>query len=282
MSLHIFQSFWYGAALSPYEWMCIRSFLDHGHAYHLYSYDGLAVPAGCIVMDAAEILPREQVFVYRDGGSVSAFSNWFRYKLLHARGGWWVDTDMACISDTWPDAPRQVGYEDRGAREAVNGAVIRAEPGDPMMAEAFRIAAARGQDVAWGQIGPKLVTQLVATGTYDYKVWGEQAFYPIHYDAFPFLFRPEFATLDELRQLGAVGVHLWNENFRLFKISKTAAPPAQSLLWQLFDRAGLLGMFAEQYLYDAGQKRLDGPVPTAAITPELTERMLQLVRQAPL
>jgi hypothetical protein len=36
---HRFQSFWYGEALSPYELFCLKSFIDHGHAVDLYTYD---------------------------------------------------------------------------------------------------------------------------------------------------------------------------------------------------------------------------------------------------
>ena len=32
-----------------------------------------------------------------DSGSLAAFSNLFRYKLLLERGGWWVDTDVICL-----------------------------------------------------------------------------------------------------------------------------------------------------------------------------------------
>ncbi len=210
-------------------------------------------------MDAAEILPRAQVFAYQKGGSFSAFSNWFRYKLLHARGNWWVDTDVVCLSAEWPGEPRQVGYED--LNEKINGAVIRAQVGDQMMAEAFRIAESYGQDITWGMIGPKLVTQLIATRQYDYKVWDAFKFYPVFHETFTQLLDPSFAKLDELQQLGAVGLHLWNEMFRIYKIDKTVAPPAQSLLWQCFERYNLLHLFTQQYSYDAAKQRLVGPLP---------------------
>lgn len=279
MTQPVFQSFWHGNPLTPYETMCIKSFIDHGHTYHLYSYGPLDVPDGCVVMNAAEILPREQVFAYQKGGSFSAFSNWFRYKLLHMRGGWWVDTDMVCICDVWPEEPRQVGYEDD---KIINGAVIRAEPGDPMMAEAFGIAEAHGQDVSWGQIGPKLVTQLAVTGSYDYKIWDVAKFYPLHWEQFQLFFRPEFVTIDELRALGSVGVHLWNEMLRIYKISKAVAPPPHSLLWQFFEKAGLLHLFETQYIYNAEQKGFEGPLPRAQVTPQLVEAMLKMVRDNPL
>ncbi|MGO3241071.1 MAG: capsular polysaccharide synthesis protein [Sphingobacteriaceae bacterium] len=28
----------------------------------------------------------------------ATFSDWFRIKLIHDEGGWWVDSDMLCIN----------------------------------------------------------------------------------------------------------------------------------------------------------------------------------------
>ena len=101
---HRFQSFWYGGGLSPYEFLCLKSFIDCGHAFDLYTYDpDLAVPAGVQVRDASELIDRSEVFVYQPEGfgkgSPSAFSNLFRSKLMVEKGGWWTDTDVVCLTD---------------------------------------------------------------------------------------------------------------------------------------------------------------------------------------
>src|SRR4051794_2405253 len=97
MPKHLFQSFWWGP-LSPYERLCLNSFIDRGHTFDLYTYDpNLAVPAGVQLLDAAAILDQSEFFVYDNEpgrGSPSAFANLFRYKLLRDKGGWWVDTDV--------------------------------------------------------------------------------------------------------------------------------------------------------------------------------------------
>jgi hypothetical protein len=56
------------------------------------------------------------VFFYGDRagigrGSVSAFSNLFRYYLLHQMGGWWVDADVVCLSECVPATPIFMGWE---------------------------------------------------------------------------------------------------------------------------------------------------------------------------
>src|SRR5262245_44909746 len=96
------QSMWIGPTLPALQQLCIRSFLAHGHTYHLYTFEDVAgIPDGTVVCDASTILPEQSIFRYQEGfgkGSYSAFSNLFRYKLILERGGWWVDTDIACLT----------------------------------------------------------------------------------------------------------------------------------------------------------------------------------------
>jgi len=111
-----FQSFWFGETISPYQRLAMKSFIDHGHEYVLYAYDKFDVPRGVELRDAHEILPRSRVFFYGEGagvgrGSVSAFSNLFRYRLLHERGDWWVDADVVCLSDSVPLDDVFMGWE---------------------------------------------------------------------------------------------------------------------------------------------------------------------------
>ena len=97
----IINSLWIGRPLGLIEQLSIASFLRNGCEYHLYCYEKIeGVPAGAIVRDASEILPASEIFYYSHGlgkGSVAAFANLFRYKLLFKRGGWWMDTDMVCL-----------------------------------------------------------------------------------------------------------------------------------------------------------------------------------------
>ena len=93
---HIIQSLWIGEPLSKLEQLSIKSFIDNGHEYHLYVYDNIGnIPNGTIVKNANEILNKSEIFYYKNG-SVSAFSNLFRFTLLYKKGGYWVDTDLIC------------------------------------------------------------------------------------------------------------------------------------------------------------------------------------------
>jgi hypothetical protein len=144
----------------PYEWLSLKSFVDLGHDFDLYSFDPhIAVPAQVRVRDAAELAGGAEFFVYERGfgkGSPAAFVNLFRYKLLAERGGWWVDTDVACLSDAIPDYPQFVARQVDGL---VNNAVLRFERRHPVMLRCLELAEEKGRSVRWGDTGPRLLTK---------------------------------------------------------------------------------------------------------------------------
>ncbi len=41
--------------------------------------------------------PSSRIFKYTGYDTYAGFSNFFRYKLLLDRGGWWVDADTICL-----------------------------------------------------------------------------------------------------------------------------------------------------------------------------------------
>ncbi|MCI0557088.1 MAG: hypothetical protein MN733_01225, partial [Nitrososphaera sp.] len=94
----IIQGLWIGPELSVMEQLSIASFLLNGHEYHLYLYDELEnIPFGTLIKDASEILPSSSIFQYKRRPTYAGFANFFRYKLLLERGGWWADTDTICL-----------------------------------------------------------------------------------------------------------------------------------------------------------------------------------------
>lgn len=101
----IINGLWVTGSLTPLEQLTIRSFLHYGHVFHLWSYDKKVegLPAQTTLCDASAILPQEKVFRYGTknmlwgNGSYGGFSDIFRYKLLHEKGGWWVDMDITCL-----------------------------------------------------------------------------------------------------------------------------------------------------------------------------------------
>ncbi len=97
MKLPIIQSLWIGKPLSNVEKLCIQSFLDHGHEFHLYVYDDVeGIPDGTVVKDGNAIVSVDKIF-YTKRNQIAPFSDYFRYTLLYKLGGWWVDMDFICI-----------------------------------------------------------------------------------------------------------------------------------------------------------------------------------------
>lgn len=105
-NLHPIHALWIGTHLSPIELLCIHSFLEHGHEFHLWVYEKIQTPLPntVILENASMIIPKEEVFCYQNTnqyghgkGSYAGFSDIFRYKLLYQKGGWWADMDVICL-----------------------------------------------------------------------------------------------------------------------------------------------------------------------------------------
>ena len=112
MAGNLIQGLWIGPRLSVMERLSIASFLHHGHDYRLYTYGPVeGLPAGAVLEDARSILPESMIFQYREHASFAGFSNYFRYKLLLERGGWWVDTDTVCLRPFDFDEPYVFGSQ---------------------------------------------------------------------------------------------------------------------------------------------------------------------------
>ncbi len=153
------------------EQLCISSFLRNGHEFHLYAYGPVeGLPAGATLRDAAEILPESGVFGYQSGfgkGSFSAFSNFFRYKLLLERGGWWVDTDVVCLRPFDFQDESVLGtelLEPGSERLVVSSSVIKQPAGSELMRWAWdECQRVSKEELLWGQVGPKLMQRGVDT-----------------------------------------------------------------------------------------------------------------------
>lgn len=225
-----FQSFWSGE-LTPYEMLCLRSFVDHGHTFDLYTFESdLSVPVGVCVRDAAEILGPEEFFVYGDGlgkGSPAAFANLFRYKLLAKKGGWWVDTDVLCLSGDLPAFTEFFAAEDE---TVINVAVLFFEPQHPLMIRCFDEARRMGRAARWGDAGPYLFTRLVKEFGYrDRTLPTEQCYSVHHYWASDILRPSRYAHLSE-RTKSSPFVHLYNASLSLRGVQKSKFPPKGSML----------------------------------------------------
>ena len=243
----VVSSLWIGSSLSTLERACITSFLRHGHEFDLYLYDPIdGIPAGCRVLDAASILPRSRVFAHAAGegrGSVGGFSDMFRYELLWSRGGWWVDLDVFCLSHELPALDCVIG---RQGPKVINGAVLQFPAGHPFIAAAREACQAASAEWDWGQLGPDLLTRLVAQQ--GLHVLPPSAFYPIDWQHYWAVLDPR-RSADVLRRIrGAACLHLWNEMLRRIQLDKSVLPPPGSVLRALYEATIGVDGFVQEYV----------------------------------
>jgi hypothetical protein len=216
----IIQGLWIGRPLSAIERLSITSFLRHGHEYHLYCYADVGdVPAGALIKDGNAILPESEIFCYQQGagrGSVSAFSNLFRYKLLLEKGGWWADTDAVCLRP-WDFSEPVVfaSQHTRGPKAKLANGVMKLPPGHPVAARCYEVASTADRNsLEWGQIGPDLVAQAAASCNLLHLIMKPAVFCPIPWWDWELLLAGNPAPAISCVTDQSYSIHLWQEMWR--------------------------------------------------------------------
>ena len=146
MNTRTVTSLWVGGELPLMSVLCIKSFLDHGHAFQLFTYRNYDnIPAGTLVRDARDILPEEAIF-HDSHNSLAPFSDWFRMKFLSQEGGFWVDMDVICLGDELPASPL---WFCREWAEVVAVGAMAFPPGHSVPATLCRLAEDPALRVPW-------------------------------------------------------------------------------------------------------------------------------------
>lgn len=227
-------SLWIGSSIPPLARACLQSFLRHGHRVFLHSYAPIPTPpAGVEVLDASRIVPEEKIVRHHRSGSVSLFSNYFRYKLSDHYRGFWIDCDVYCLRHFDFADTLVLGWE---SDATVNGAVLRLEPGSALQRDAIalfesprpsfpwfawdQILRARLRSLLhrkplicflpWGAAGPRALTWLVAKHGLQDRVQPVPVFYPLPYSEARRLRERAFDPRP-LFTRETVAMHLWNE-----------------------------------------------------------------------
>jgi mannosyltransferase OCH1-like enzyme len=230
----IIQGLWIGPELSVMEQLSIASFLMNGHEYHLYLYDDLPnVPRGAVIRDANEILPAAGIFQYKQQRSYAGFANFFRYKLLLERGGWWADTDTICVKPFDFPEPYVFATEICRGVEVVTSGIIKAPPGSEAMGHAWAICQSKDpQQLVWGETGPRLIAATVSKYGLEEYAKSHQFFCPLGFADWHEVLEPEMAVLPA----NTYAIHLWNEMWRGAGQDKNAQYPATCLYEKLKQR----------------------------------------------
>ena len=231
----VVQGLWIGSELSTLERLSIASFLACGHEYHLYMYgDVRGIPDGTTIKDGNEILHESLIFQYRHHQSFSAFANFFRYKLLLEKGGWWVDTDTVCLKPF--DFPHEYVFSSEilDQKELVNCGVVKAPSGSPAMSYAWSVCLSKQpEQLVWGEVGPRLMAESVKKLSLQRFVMSPSMFCPINYLEWESVLNP--AAICNFSD-DVYAVHLWNEMWRRNNRDKNQAYHPECLYERLKSR----------------------------------------------
>ncbi|MEM9249362.1 MAG: galactosyltransferase Lgt5 [Pseudomonadota bacterium] len=209
---------WVGGPLGAIHAGCLRSFLRHGHRVTLHCYTPPEdLPDGVATYDASQLLPRED-FIATDNGSLALGSDRYRYRLIDAGFGLYVDCDVYCLKPV-EDRPYIFGWENFAS---VNGSILKYPPDSPL-AVALRHATARTdfvpwwwrrrdryrlelrkrlgvpQSVAsmpWGVWGPTLLTREVRRLGLESEAAPIDLLHPLQGNMWPLLFDPDLCVAD--------------------------------------------------------------------------------------
>jgi hypothetical protein len=228
----VIQSLWIGSRLSVMEQLCVSSFLRNGHPFHLYVYrETSGIPAGTTVLDGNEILPASRIFTYREHNTYAGFANFFRYKLLLEKGGWFVDADTICIRPFRFPSSYVFSSEGINGRQLVNLAAIKVPAGSAIMRQAWEACERLDtNELKWSQCGPSMLGPAVKACSLEQYVKPSEAFCPVHFSVWERMLDPQVQwDIDG----GTYAFHLWNELWRRAGQDKDARYPEACLYEQL-------------------------------------------------
>jgi hypothetical protein len=234
----IVKSLWIGSSLSRLEHACIKSWLNLGYEYHLYTYQEVEnVPKGTCLLDANTIISKDRLFVYnrpfdKGGGSYSGFSNLFRYKLL-LDGGIWADTDLYCAK-TLPEEDYIFAYEDD---KLVASCLLKVPSNSEFAARCFEVCNTKDSSkIVWGETGPQLVTSMVKELFLENHIRPQHEFFPVLWTDIDRFF--EDRMIEDYYT-----VHFWNEIWRRKGLDKNVIYESKTLYEKLIAKTNRFKIF---------------------------------------
>jgi len=230
-------SFHTGRPLALWERCSLQSFADHGHKITLYAYGPLALPKGVILGDASTIVSNDEKdrFFESAPGMFAQFSDLFRFEMMVRHGGWWVDTDVICFSDTLPEQQVWIAHV-----KNVQSAIMHFPPDHEFMRMAAAEARKRVKTLHSQRrtvIGPDLLKELGASGRLQIEYIPADANHCFKLSGLDVtdLGEPAFTQALNEEFSKCPMLHWWSELFRELDMRRDLLPPRGSYLATVFE-----------------------------------------------
>jgi hypothetical protein len=228
--LPIINAIWIGKVLGPVHAACLRSFIRHGHRVVLHVFDRPTdVPEGVEFFDATRLMQRSEIVAYKSNGSLALAANIYRYRILGAGLGLYVDCDVFCLKP-FPADEVVFGKE---SDDKINNAVLALPSSHPAVDELisvssdpyfipwwfrpkrqrrlkFRKAFGFPMHISsqpWGTTGPQLLTRVIERHKLEKQALPIDAFYAASFTHSDLLFEPGLSVSD-LVTSRSLGIHL--------------------------------------------------------------------------
>ena len=166
--------------------------------------------------------------------SFAGFSNFFRYKLLLEKGGWWVDTDVVCLAPFDFPTPYVFASEYFGDEDIPGGPRLCHPQGpsairrDAPCLGCVPIEKHCGVDL--GETGPQLVAEIIERFSLEEYLRPASVFCPLAALDWDTVLEPGRSLAD---LAGSHALHLWNEMWRRKSCDKEAAFDSTCIYEQL-------------------------------------------------
>jgi hypothetical protein len=240
----VFQGFWHGPPLGELNLACLRSFVDLGYTFELYTYEAFDLPPTIVLKDAAEIIPLQDLFYFDNVGSntkdLGPFSDLFRFKLLSERGGWWVDVDTICLSPNIPQLDRAWAQEQPEIDPTQIGpGQLALGKGDPLAVELYMRCLAISQTAFEfrNALGPRLFSSVIKERALPHNIYGQShTFFPIRFVEMYKLWLPDFRDEVEEKVRDAIFLPIYQSFPLAIGLDSSRLPPSGSYLGEFCRR----------------------------------------------
>ena len=240
-----FGTLWFGNEPTLLQQISWNSYLYHGHELYIYLYDmSIKVPNGAIKKDANEIMLEKDIFLTKFddplcGGGHQQFADLFRLHMLKKTDFIWTDSDMVCLTDTWPDPePYLFGFFVDTPHPAkgpirINNDILyinNDEILDDLISNFVCMpTATKGDQIKYG---PVLLTDIISKNNLMHFVKEERVFHPIRYSHTRDFLNPFIFEYTKGLMANSIAISLFNSSWLMhsLEIPKMDSIPQENTL----------------------------------------------------